>query len=136
MSQLSFATLDHRNKKKQTKRERFLSEMDAVVPWAALLGLIEPHYPRAGNGRRPYPLAVMLRIYFLQQWYQLSDPGAEEALYDIQSMRAFAELAVKLHEVIPGQGDAADGWLAAEASMRTVPVIAMQPARKFVAALS
>ncbi len=92
MSQLSFATLDHRNKKKQTKRERFLAEMDAVVPWATLLGLIEPHYPKAGNGRRPYPVAVMLRIYFLQQWYQLSDPGAEEALYDIQSMRAFAGL--------------------------------------------
>jgi IS5 family transposase len=92
MTQLSFATLDHRNKKKQTKRERFLGEMDAVVPWARLLGLIKPHYPKAGNGRRPYPLAVMLRIYFLQQWYQLSDPGAEEALYDIQSMRAFAGL--------------------------------------------
>ena len=92
MSQLSFATLDHRNKKKQTKRERFLAEMDAVVPWATLLDLIEPHYPKAGNGRRPYPMVVMLRIYFLQQWYQLSDPGAEEALYDIQSMRAFAGL--------------------------------------------
>jgi IS5 family transposase len=66
--------------------------MDAVVPWATLLGLIEPHYPKAGKGRRPYPLDVMLRIYFLQQWYQLSDPGAEEALYDIQSMRAFTGL--------------------------------------------
>ena len=92
MTQLSFATLEHRHKKKQTKRERFLGEMDAVVPWATLLGLIEPHYPKAGHGRRPYPLEVMLRIYFLQQWYQLSDPGAEEALYDIQSMRAFAGL--------------------------------------------
>jgi IS5 family transposase len=92
MTQLSFATLDHRNKKKQTKRERFLGEMDAVVPWARLVGLIQPHYPKAGKGRRPYPLEVMLRIYFLQQWYQLSDPGAEEALYDIQSMRAFAGL--------------------------------------------
>ena len=92
MTQLSFATLDHRNKKKQTKRERFLGEMDAVVPWAVLLSLIEPYYPKAGKGRRPYPLDVMLRIYFLQQWYQLSDPGAEEALYDIQSMRAFAGL--------------------------------------------
>ena len=102
MSQLSFATLDHRNKKKQTKRERFLAEMDAVVPWAALLGLIEPHYPKAGNGRRPYPLAVMLRIYFLQQWYQLSDPGAEEALYDIQSMRAFAGLELG-HDSIPDE---------------------------------
>ena len=92
MTQLSFATLDHRNKKKQTKRERFLGEMDTVVPWATLVGLIEPHYPKGGKGRRPYPLEVMLRIYFLQQWYQLSDPGAEEALYDIQSMRAFAGL--------------------------------------------
>jgi IS5 family transposase len=92
MSQLSFATLDHQNKKKRTKREVFLAEMNAVVPWALLLALIEPVYPKAGNGRRPYPLEVMLRTYFLQQWYQLSDPGAEEALYDIQSMRAFAGL--------------------------------------------
>ena len=92
MTQLSFATLDHRNKKKRAKREAFLAEMEAVVPWALLLALIEPYYPKAGNGRRPYPLVVMLRIYFLQQWYQLSDPGAEEALYDIQSMRAFAGL--------------------------------------------
>jgi IS5 family transposase len=102
MSQLSFATLDHRNKKKQTKRERFLAEMDAVVPWAALLNLIAPHYPKAGNGRRPYQMAVMLRIYFLQQWYQLSDPGAEEALYDIQSMRAFAGLELG-HDAIPDE---------------------------------
>jgi IS5 family transposase len=102
MSQLSFATLDHRNKKKQTKRERFLGEMDAVVPWDRLLALIEPHYPKAGNGRRPYPMAVMLRIYFLQQWYQLSDPGAEEALYDIQSMRAFAGLELG-HDAIPDE---------------------------------
>jgi IS5 family transposase len=92
MTQLSFSTLDHQNKKKRTKREVFLAEMEAVVPWVLLLALIEPYYPKAGNGRRPYPLAVMLRIYFLQQWYQLSDPGAEEALYDIQSMRAFVGL--------------------------------------------
>jgi IS5 family transposase len=92
MTQLSFSTLDHQNKKKCTKRERFLAEMDAVVPWALWIALIEPYYPKARNGRRPYPLEVMLRIYFLQQWYQLSDPGAEEALYDIQSMRAFVGL--------------------------------------------
>ena len=61
MTQLSFATLDHRNKKKRTKREAFLAEMEAVVPWALLLALIEPYYPKAGNGRRPYPLVVMLR---------------------------------------------------------------------------
>ena len=92
MTQLSFATLDHQNKKKRTKREVFLDEMDDVVPWVRLSALIAPHYPKVGNGRRPYPLETMLRVYFLQQWYQLSDPGAEEALYDIQSMRAFAGL--------------------------------------------
>ena len=92
--QLSFASLDFVGKKKRTKRDIFLAEMVAVVPWAALEALIEPHYPKAGpnGGRRPFPIAVMLRIYCLQQWYNLSDPGAEEALYDIQSMRAFCHL--------------------------------------------
>jgi len=104
MSQLSFSTLDHRNKKKRTKREKFLAEMEAVVPWDAVLALIEPHYPKAGpkGGRQAYPMAVMLRIYFLQQWYNLSDPGAEEALYDIQSMRAFAGLELG-HDAIPDE---------------------------------
>jgi IS5 family transposase len=92
--QMSFASLDFAAKKKQTKRDVFLAEMGAVVPWVELEALIEPYYPKIGpqGGRRPFPLAVMLRIYCLQQWYSLSDPGAEEALYDIQSMRAFAGL--------------------------------------------
>ncbi len=92
--QMSFASLDFAAKKKQTKRDVFLAEMGAVVPWVELEGLIEPYYPKIGpqGGRRPFPLAVMLRIYCLQQWYSLSDPGAEEALYDMQSMRAFAGL--------------------------------------------
>jgi len=64
MTQLSCAMLDRRTKKK-TKRERFLSAMDAVVPWTVLLSLIEPYYPKAGEGRRPYLIDVMLRIYFL-----------------------------------------------------------------------
>ena len=94
MSQLSFSTLDYAAKKKTTKRDVFLAEMERVVPWARLIAVIEPHYPKASpnGGRRPFPLAVMLRIYLLQQWYQLSDPGAEEALYDICSMRQFAGL--------------------------------------------
>ena len=89
MDQLSFASLDYAAKKKTTKREVFLSEMSAVVPWAKLEAVIEPHYPKAGRqgGRRAFALPVMLRIYCLQQWYQLSDPGAEEALYDICSIR-------------------------------------------------
>ena len=92
--QLSFASLDFAAKKKRTKRDVFLGEMSAVVPWGMLEALIEPHYPKMGpqGGRRPFPLPTMLRIYCLQQWYTLSDPGAEEALYDIQSMRAFAGL--------------------------------------------
>src|SRR5258707_13862465 len=94
MDQLSFASLDFAAKKKRTKRDVFLGEMRMIVPWGALEALIEPHYPKVGpqGGRRPFPLSTMLRIYCLQQWYSLSDPGAEEALYDIQSMRAFAGL--------------------------------------------
>lgn len=92
MSQLSFASLDYAAKKKRTKREVFLAEMGQIVPWVRLEALIAPHYPKPGQGRRPFPLPAMLRIYFLQQWYALSDPGAEEALYDIESMRCFAGL--------------------------------------------
>ena len=94
MDQLSFASLDYASKTKRTKRDVFLAEMAAVVPWVALGALVEPHYPKTGpnGGRRPFPLGVMLRIYCLQQWYSLSDPGAEEALYDICSMRTFSGL--------------------------------------------
>ncbi len=74
---------------KQTRRERFLEEMNRVVPWSELCALVEPHYPKAGNGRRPVGLERMLRIYFLQQWFDLSDPGVEEALYDSRAMRGF-----------------------------------------------
>lgn len=74
--QPAFPSLRHAMKKKQTRREKFLAEMDAVVPWARLLTLITPHYPKAGpkGGRPPMPLETMLRIYFLQNWYALSDP--------------------------------------------------------------
>jgi IS5 family transposase len=65
-----------------TRRERFLAEMDAVIPWSRLIGLIEPHYPHSGKGRPPQNLERMLRIYFLQQWFNLSDPQAEDAIYD------------------------------------------------------
>ena len=92
MKQISFATLAESVKKRKTKRERFLDEMESVVPWAALLALIEPHYPKAGKGRRPRGLETMLRIYFMQQWFNLSDPGMEDALYDVPCMRVFARL--------------------------------------------
>jgi IS5 family transposase len=90
--QISFTSLAWQTKGKTTRRERFLAEMNAVIPWAGLIAAIEPHYPKAGNGTQPYPLERMLRIYFLQQWYNLSDPGAEEALYDSEAMRRFARI--------------------------------------------
>jgi IS5 family transposase len=74
---------------KRTKRALFLEEMEQVVPWAKLCGLIEPHYPRGSNGRPPVGVERMLRIYFLQQWFNLSDPAVEEALYDSAVMRGF-----------------------------------------------
>ncbi len=74
---------------KKTRRALFLEEMEKVVPWAKLCALIEPHYPKAGNGRPPVGVERMLRIYFLQQWFNLSDPAVEEALYDSAVMRGF-----------------------------------------------
>ena len=74
---------------RKSKREQFLDEMNQVVPWARLLALVEPHYPKAGNGRRPVGLEVMLRSYFVQQWFNLSDPGLEDALYDSPALRHF-----------------------------------------------
>jgi IS5 family transposase len=90
--QHTFAGLAWTAKKKRTRRELFLAEMDAVIPWAGLLALVAPHY-RTGQGGRPaMPLERMLRIYFLQHWYDLSDPAAEDALYDSEAMRRFVGL--------------------------------------------
>ena len=102
MKQQSFSSLEYSSKKKRTKREKFLDEMDSVVPWARLEALIEPYSPKPGKGRPPFFLSAMLRIYFLQQWYALSDPGAEEALYDIESMRRFAGFDLT-HDAIPDE---------------------------------
>ena len=90
MKQITFASAAWSAKGKSTRRERFLAEMNAVIPWSRLVALIEPHYPKAGNGRQPMPLERMLRVYFMQQWFNLSDPQAEDALYDIEPMRRFA----------------------------------------------
>lgn len=90
--QRTLASQPWMSKKKVTRRERFLAEMDAVIPWAPLTALIAPHYPTAGRGRRPLPLETMLRVYFLQQWFDLSDPAAEDALYDSEAMRQFARV--------------------------------------------
>jgi IS5 family transposase len=88
--QMSFAQSEYAGKKKVTRRERFLGEMERVVPWARLCGVIEPHYPKGERGRPPIGVERMLRIYFLQQWYALADEALEDALYDSQAMRTFA----------------------------------------------
>ena len=87
--QRTFASLAWSTKGKVTRRERFLAEMNAVIPWARLLKLIEPRYPRGGSGGQPKGLEKMLRIYFVQQWFDLSDPAAEDAIYDSESIRRF-----------------------------------------------
>jgi IS5 family transposase len=94
MSQMSFGDAEYQGKRKRTRREVFLAEMEQVVPWDSLLRLIEPCYPVAGRGRHPYPIATMLRVHLLQNWFGLSDPAMEEALYEIASMRQFARLTL------------------------------------------
>ena len=101
MSQISFSDAEYAGKRKKTRREVFLEEMELVVPWKALLKVIEPFYPVAGRGRRPYPLESMLRVHLMQNWFALSDPAMEEALYEIASLRSFAGL--KLSEPIPDE---------------------------------
>lgn len=90
--QLSFSTDSFARPHRLTRRERFLQEMETVVPWRELVGVIAPHYPVAGNGRPPIDLERMLRIYFLQQWFDLGDPAMEEQFYDSRSMAQFIGL--------------------------------------------
>ena len=86
----SFAEAEYAGKKKQTRRDKFLAEMEQVVPWARLVARLQPFYPKGERGRPPVGLERMLRLYFLQQWYGLADEALEDALYDSQALRGFA----------------------------------------------
>jgi IS5 family transposase len=97
--QMSFAQAEHAGKKRITRKEKFLSEMERLVPWARLVGVIEPHYPKGERGRPPVGIERMLRIYFLQQWYALSDEALEDAIYDSQAMRTFAGIDLGVEAV-------------------------------------
>ena len=77
------------SKQKVTRRERFLGEMNQAVPWARLMALVEPFYPQGKRGRPPLGVGLMLRVYFLQQWYALADGALEDAIHDSRAMRAF-----------------------------------------------
>ena len=89
MKQLTLATVGFERYAKPSRRAAFLAELERVVPWSALCGLIAPFYPKPGDGRPPVGVERMLRLYFLQQWFNLSDPAVEEALYDSMAMRRF-----------------------------------------------
>jgi IS5 family transposase len=100
LKQLSFASAEFDAKKRVTRREKFLGEMNQVVPFARLEALIEPHYPSSGRvGRPPLGIALMLRMYFLQQWFGLSDEGLEDTIYDSQSMRDFLGIDLSQQDV-------------------------------------
>jgi IS5 family transposase len=89
MRQMTFTSVGFEVHGKRTRRQRFLDEMNGIVPWGKLCRLIEPHYPKGDRGRPPIGIERMLRIYFLQVWFNLSDPGVEDALYDSAAMRDF-----------------------------------------------
>jgi len=89
MKQISFSQAEFQRKKRLTRREVFLAEMEKVMPWAELLAVVEPHYPKGARGRPPIGLKRMLRVYFIQQWNGLSDEGVEDAITDSQALRAF-----------------------------------------------
>jgi IS5 family transposase len=97
--QISFAESEFSRKKKTTRRERFLGEMEKVVPWVRLVALIKPHYPSGERGRPPIGVERMLRIYFLQQWYTLADEALEDAIYDSQALRSFAGIDLSVESV-------------------------------------
>ena len=92
MNQPTFADLDYESKKRKTRREKFLERMDGLIPWEELEERIRPFYPKAGRGRRPYELSAMLRIHCVQLFYNLSDPGMEDMLYEVESVRRFVGL--------------------------------------------
>ncbi|HBN8926441.1 TPA: IS5 family transposase [Pseudomonas aeruginosa] len=95
MKQMTFADAEYAGKRKQTRKELFLIEMDQVVPWKGLIALIEPHYPKGDGGRPSYPLLAMLRVHLLQNWFGYSDPAMEEALYETTILRQFAGLSLE-----------------------------------------
>ena len=101
MDQPTFADLEYEGKRRKTRRELFLERMDGLIPWQNLEERIRPFYPKAGKGRRPYPLAVMLRVHCVQLFYNLSDPGMEDLLYEAESVRRFVGLS--LSEALPDE---------------------------------
>ena len=97
--QPSFTDIEYGNRRRVSRRERFLEAMDSTIPWTRWVGLIEPHYYSSTRGRRPKPIETMLRMYLLQVWFSLSDEGVEEAIYDSYAMRRFMGLDFAVEQV-------------------------------------
>ncbi len=95
IKQMTFDDAEYTGKRKQTRKELFLIEMDQVVPWRGLIALIDPHYPKGEGGRPAYPLMTMLRVHLMQNWFGYSDPAMEGALYETTILRQFAGLSLE-----------------------------------------
>ena len=107
--QLSFAQSEYAGKKKVTRRDKFLGEMEKVVPWERLVEIIRPYYPTGQRGRPPVGLGRMLRIYFLPQWYGLADAALEDAIYDSQAMRGSTGIDLGAEAVPDATTEEAEG---------------------------
>jgi len=154
MKQISFSQVEYAGKKRTTRREVFLAEMEQVMPWSEVLGVIEPHYPKGKRGRPPVGLERTLRVYLVQQWYNLSDEGAEDEITDSQALRGFVgidlsresapdattllqfrhllekhELTKKVFEAINGKLSAA-GLMMREGTIADATILAAPPSVK------
>lgn len=92
MNQLSFSDIEYSNRRRKTKREKFLDSMDTIIPWSHWIGIIQPYYYNNKRGRKPIDLEIMLRMYLMQNWFNLSDEAMEEAIYDSYAMRSFLKI--------------------------------------------
>ena len=99
--QLNFADIEYSNRRRTTKREEFLNKMDQVIPWDTWVKTIEPYYPKGKRGRRPQEIEKMLRMYLLQNWFNLSDEGVEDAIYDSYAMKQFMGVNFSANEQAP-----------------------------------
>ena len=92
MKQQTFSDIEYANRRRTTKREAFLDSMESIIPWKDWVELIRPFYPQGKRGRRPIEIETMLRMYLMQNWFNLSDVGIEDAIYDSYAMRKFMRL--------------------------------------------
>lgn len=99
--QMNFADAEYKNRRRKTKREKFLEKMDKALPWEEWAEQVRPYYPKGIQGRRPHSIERMLKMFMLRTWFGLSDLGTEEAVYDSYSMKKFMQLDFFTNEQVP-----------------------------------